>query len=268
MNIQTYIVDAFTDRAFTGNPAGVCLLEKPISAELMQSIALELNLSETAFLLNLEKHSYSIRFFTPHIEIDFCGHATMASAKIVLDKVALEEVRFTTSQKLHLIGRYADNAIKMVFPMYDTVVYEPEQEVYDALGVGEPITTRLSKDLDMLLIEVLDKRTLLEISPLYEKLIKSSANLKEVVITCKSEDEGFDFYSRCFAPWLGINEDPVTGAAHSVLAKYWSDKLGVSEMSAYQLSKRGGFLKLTILSDMALEVRSNAKIIFEGKLIV
>ncbi|MFC4222242.1 PhzF family phenazine biosynthesis protein [Flagellimonas marina] len=268
MNIKTYIVDAFTDLPFTGNPAGVCLLDTPISEELMQSIASELNLSETAFLLKMENGTYSIRFFTPKVEINFCGHATLASAKIVFDKIGVDEVCFKTPKDLYLRAKKAKSSINMVFPVYNTVDYEPKQKVYDALGIGKPIATRLSKDLDMLLIEVPDKEVLLNVSPNFQKVLESSNTLKEIVITTKSKEREFDFYSRCFAPWLGIDEDPVTGAAHSVLAKYWGDKLGISKMSAYQLSERGGFLNLVMLSDTELEVRSDAKIMFEGVLMV
>lgn len=266
IKIRTFIVDAFTDEPFKGNPAGVCLLDTAIDGKTMQSIAAELNLSETAFLSKTSGDKYSIRYFTPSIEVDFCGHATLASSKIIMDKLGKVKVDFTTGSGLKLNATYEGNYIKMKFPLYGTTPYTPNQKLFDAFKVENSISTRLSKDLDMLLIEVKDKQTLLNIEPNYQKAIESSNILKEVVITTKSEDKAYDFYSRLFAPWIGINEDPVTGASHSVLAKYWGDILQKEKMSAFQLSDRGGFLNLTIIGDTELEVQSKAQIVFEGEL--
>lgn len=265
MNIKTFIVDSFTNIPFKGNPAGICLLEGVISIEIMQSIAAELNLSETAFLLKTKNNHFTIRYFTPTVEIDFCGHATLAASKIILDRFNIEAVHFTTYKGLQLNASIEGEHIKMLFPLYETTDYIPDQKLNDAFGIGCAISTKFSKDLDMLIIEVKDKQTLLDINPDYQKAIESSEIIKEVVITTKSEDKDYDFYSRCFCPWVGINEDPVTGASHSVLAKYWSTILNKKEMSAFQLSRRGGFLKLKIINDTELEVRSNARIVFEGE---
>ncbi|MEO9802603.1 MAG: PhzF family phenazine biosynthesis protein [Reichenbachiella sp.] len=268
MKIRTFIVDAFTNKPFQGNPAGVCLLDQAIDPMKMQSIASELNLSETAFLLKTKASSnhYNIRYFTPTVEVDFCGHATLASSKIVLDKLDLNKVDFTTHSGLRLEASHEYPFIKMIFPLYDTTSYLPNQKLYEAFGIENPVSTRFSEDLDMLIIEVVDKQALQDVNPDFQKAIESSKTIKELVVTAKSEDEGYDFYSRCFCPWIGINEDPVTGASHSVLAKYWSEKLSKKDMSAFQLSKRGGFLNLSIKSETELEVRSCAKIVFEGTL--
>lgn len=266
MNIKTFIVDSFTNEPFKGNPAGVCLLDSPIKVETMQSIASELNLSETAFLLKTENNHFTIRYFTPTVEIDFCGHATLAASKIILDKLNNQTVDFTTYKGLQLNARLDKEYIKMLFPLYETIDYNTNQKLNDAFGIENAISTKFSKDLDMLIIEVKDKQTLLNINPNYQKAIESSETIKEVVITSKSEDKSYDFYSRCFCPWIGINEDPVTGASHSVLAKYWSIILNKKEMSAFQVSNRGGFLKLKIINDTELEVRSNARIVFEGEM--
>ena len=268
MKIKTFIVDSFTNTPFKGNPAGVCLLEEPMTPNIMQSIATELNLSETAFLLKTENNHFTIRYFTPTVEIDFCGHATLAASKIILDTLNHKTVDFTTYKGLQLNATLESEYIKMLFPLYETTAYSPNQQLNDAFGIENTISTRFSKELDMLIIEVKDKQTLLNIDPDYQKAIESSDTIKEVVITAKSEDSEYDFYSRCFCPWIGINEDPVTGASHSVLAKYWGDILHKKEMSAFQVSSRGGFLKLKIISDTALEVRSNARIIFEGEMIL
>lgn len=267
MQIKTFIINAFTNKSFSGNPAGVCLLDSMIGEEKMQAIASELNLSETAFLhKKTEKDAYSIQYFTPTVEIDFCGHATLASAKLVLDKLNQKHVEFTTQKGLKISANKQEAYIKMQFPIYETVNYPTNKMLFEAFGIENTSTSRYCKELDMLIIEVADKDHLLQISPNYQKALESSKTIKEVVITAKSEEEEYDFYSRCFCPWIGIDEDPVTGASHSVLAKYWGEKLDKKEMSAYQLSKRGGFLNLKILDAERLEVSSNAQIVFEGML--
>lgn len=264
MKIKTFIVDSFTNTPFKGNPAGVCLLDEPLTVDTMQNIAAELNLSETAFVIKKEDNHFAIRYFTPTVEIDFCGHATLASAKIILDKMNYKSVDFTANKGLQLNAKLDGDFIKMLFPLYNTVTYSPNEKLKKAFGIGNPIAVRFSKDLDLLVIEVKNKQSLMDIHPNFQEALESSDEIKVVVITVKSTDKEYDFYSRCFVPWVGINEDPVTGAAHSVLAKYWGDALNKKEMSAYQLSKRGGFLNLKILNDEQLEVKSNAQIIFEG----
>lgn len=264
--MKVFIIDSFTNEAFKGNPAGVCLLESDISIATMQSIASELNLSETAFLKQSQKDEteYTIRYFTPTVEIAFCGHATLAASKLVLHHFKKSEVRFTTFQNLKLSASTVGKNIIMKFPVYNAVNYIPNTKLYESLGINNAVTTQFSKDLEMVLIEVPDKESLQNIKPDFIKMIHSSDILKGVIVTAKSQDKNYDFYSRCFCPWIGIDEDPVTGSSHSVLAKYWSNLLNKTVLSAYQLSKRGGFMKLKIHSETELEVISEAKIIFEG----
>ncbi len=264
--MKVFIIDAFTDKVFKGNPAGVCLLENEISTEMMQAIANELNLSETAFLkqINNSGTDYSIRYFTPTVEIDFCGHATLASAKLILHRLQKPLVNFTTFHNLKLSATSQGENIRMKFPIYQTIDFAPTKELYEAFGITNPIATKFSKDLGMLIVEVSDKETLLNIKPDFVKAIQASDKIKGLIVTAKSTDKEFDFYSRCFCPWIGIDEDPVTGSSHSALARYWGEILGKSEMKAFQSSKRGGFMELKILNDAELEVTSNAKIIFEG----
>lgn len=154
----------------------------------------------------------------------------------------------------------------MKFPLYDTEAYEPNSELYKALGISSALNARYASALDMLVLEVSDKNAITAINPDYSGLIKSSDHLKELVITAKSDDTEYDFYSRCFCPWIGINEDPVTGASHSVLAKYWSKILNKTEMLAYQSSKRGGYIHLKIINETELEVTSQAHIALEGNI--
>ncbi|WP_420580869.1 PhzF family phenazine biosynthesis protein [Reichenbachiella sp.] len=268
MSIKSFIVDSFTDQPFAGNPAGVCLLNESIDESLMQSIAAEFNLSETAFLLktNDQKNHYSIRYFTPTVEIDFCGHATLAASKVLMSEEKHEHVDFTTYKGLDLSASQDGAFVLMNFPLFDSEVNEPNQKLLDAFGIVNPIAIQFAKALDMLVIEVKNKEALLAIKPDFQEALKSSDEVKELVVTTKSEDKEYDFYSRCFCPWIGINEDPVTGASHSVLAKYWAEKLNKQELSAYQLSSRGGYLHLKVINPSTLEVRSNASIVFKGTL--
>ncbi len=266
--MRTFIIDAFTDQPFKGNPAGVCLIEKEISVETMQAIAAELNLSETAFLTPSETDSskYFIRYFTPTVEIDFCGHATLASAKLTLHHFGQKFVQFETFKHLELSAASDGENINMKFPLYDTVPFEPSQKLLQAFGINTFLSAKFAPELQMLLIEVKDTKTLENLKPDFVKALEVSDQIKELVVTNQSEDHEYDFYSRCFCPWIGINEDPVTGAAHSVLAKYWGKILNKTEMNAFQASKRGGFMRLRILSETELEVVSKACLVFEGKI--
>ena len=264
--MKVYIIDAFTTEAFKGNPAGVCIVENDISVKTMQSIAYELNLSETAFVSRSEisETEYLIRYFTPTVPIDFCGHATLAAAKVILHQTGKSEVNFTTFHNLKISAMSSSENIKMNFPLYDTVDYSPNDDLYEALGIDNSVATKYAKELDMVVIEVANKDTLISIQPNFVNLANTSKSYKAVIVTSKSKDSKYDFYSRCFCSWIGIDEDPVTGSSHSVLAKYWSEILNKKEMVAFQASKRGGSMQLKIVSNKELEVVSNAKIIVEG----
>mgnify|MGYP003606928237 CR=1 FL=1 len=264
--MKVYIIDAFTTEAFKGNPAGVCIVESEISVETMQSIATELNLSETAFITpsNDSGTEYSIRYFTPTVPIDFCGHATLAAAKVILHKMEKSVVHFTTFHNLKISAMHSGENIKMTFPLYDSADYIPNEDLYEALGITNVITTKYAEELDMVVIEVADKDTLQNLKPDFVKLAKTSKKFKAVIVTSKSNDSTYDFYSRCFCSWIGIDEDPVTGSSHSILAKYWNKILYKKEMVAFQASKRGGSMQLKIISDKELDVTCNAKIIVEG----
>ncbi|UZO81620.1 PhzF family phenazine biosynthesis protein [Aquimarina sp. ERC-38] len=268
MKIQTFIVDSFTNQLFSGNPAGICLLEKDLDQTTMQNIAAELNLSETAFIRPFpnEKGNYSIQYFTPTVEIEFCGHATLAAAKVIFEKTSLFEVQFTTNYNLVLKAFKGEENITLYFPLYHTIDHTPDQKLLEAFTVKNICEAKFSEDLNMVIVEVSDKETLANLKPNFQKAGKLSTTISGLIVTCKSDDKKYDFYSRCFGPWIGIDEDPVTGSAHSVLALSWAKKLNKKEMKAYQLSERGGYLDLKIMNDHQLEVRSNACILFEGAL--
>jgi PhzF family phenazine biosynthesis protein len=267
MKIKIFLVDSFTDEAFKGNPAGVCLLDEKIPEKLMQNIAMEVNAAETAFVTKDSSgdNKFFIRYYSPQVEIAFCGHATVASAKVLFEKNNYESVEFTTHHGLNLSASKHEDKLRMIFPLFKTTTFISDK-ISDSLGIKTYEDSRYCKDNQDLVVRVIDKETLQSIRPDFNKLKAASAEFRGVCVTAPSKDEGYDFYSRFFAPAVGINEDPVTGSAHSVLAKYWSDILGKKELSAYQLSVRGGYLKLKILEDNSLEVISNAKITIEGEL--
>lgn len=268
MKLSIYIINSFTSESFKGNPAGVCLLQQKISEELMQSVASELNLSETAFISLQDKQTYSIRYFTPTVEIDFCGHATLAASKLILEKFNCNQVNFVTDKKLHLSAEKYNSEIKMIFPLYNYYQKNISDSLRSAFGISTSIDTVFNEDLSLFIIEVSSKEELLAIAPHFSEACLVPDKIKELVITCKSDDNEYDFYSRCFCPWIGINEDPATGAVHSVLANYWGNRLNKNTLNAFQCSDRGGYLKLTILNETELEVISSAKIVFEGQLTV
>jgi len=264
MKITTFVVDAFTDVAFKGNPAGVCLLEQPASDALMQSIAAELKHSETAFIQLSSKGPLSIRYFTPTVEIAFYGHATLGAAKVMLERFEKSEVHFITGKQLHLSAKKDKTDVVMQFPLYKAQPCQLKQDVQKALGLVQVTDAAYSPELQMAMLRVSSKEALMELRPDYDLLVQSEPDIKGLIVTA-SGDVHYDFYSRCFCPWIGIDEDPVTGAAHSMSADYWSKQLGKTEMTACQCSSRGGYLKLTV-KDQALEVRSNAVIVLQGEM--
>jgi PhzF family phenazine biosynthesis protein len=270
MTIQTYIIDAFTDKAFKGNPAGVCLLDAEIDENLMQSIAAELNLSETAFLVkdSTQKNTYHIRYFTPQVEIAFCGHATLASSKLMQEKEKLTEVTFHTHHNLKIPVSLSNQIIKMNFPLYPLESYKATESIFEGLGIMKYVWGGYAKELDMAVLEVANADIVRNLNPNFNTLLNDRSGIKELVVTSISDNPEYDFISRCFCPWAGINEDPVTGAAHSVLSGYWKNKLNKTSFSAYQVSKRGGSLLINIVSENSIEVIGNAIIILKGEIIL
>ncbi len=258
-----YQVDAFTDVPFKGNPAAVCLLADKVPPVWMQALAAEMNLSETAFLLS-EGDAWRLRWFTPKKEVDLCGHATLASAKILFDsqKNSREKpIKFLT-QSGELLARWVDDAIELNFPAMVSKNIHSDVDVVRALGF-KPLAGVCSGNYA--LFEAPDP----EFLRAYQANIAGLKTLpmNQVIITAKSNDPEFDFISRFFAPHLGIDEDPVTGSAHCLLAPYWSKKLGKTSFSAYQASQRGGCLKIR-LSGKRVLITGQATVIFRAVLFV
>lgn len=258
--IKIFTVDAFTDVPFRGNPAAVCLPDENLDEGLMQKIAFEMNLSETAFVVK-NGDGFSLRWFTPESEVELCGHATLASAHILWQEKILgksETAVFHTLYKGILKAELTKKGITLDFPVNIPQKSSEVPELTEALGL-KPKTILTTED--HYLAEFNSEEEIINAFPdfaLLKKLTKFG-----IIITSVSENEKFDFISRFFAPKKGINEDPVTGSAHCVLAPYWSEKLGKNTLSAFQASKRGGELLLTLKNDRVL-ITGNAVTIMSG----
>jgi PhzF family phenazine biosynthesis protein len=248
MSLAIYQVDAFTDKPFAGNPAAVCILPEPGDARWMQQVATEMNLSETAFLYR-QYDGYSLRWFTPAVEVDLCGHATLASAHILWEAGHLqvsEQARFFTRSGLLTADRKGA-WIEMDFPAKLEEQADAPPDLLQALGVPVNSTRYIGKNVFDYLVEVASEEIVRGLQPNFS--ILSSVQARGVIVTSRASTPGYDFVSRFFAPQVGVNEDPVTGSAHCCLTPYWSKRLGKSEMVAYQASPRGGVLRVRASGD-------------------
>ena len=233
--MKYFIVDAFTDKLFKGNPAGVCLLNEWLDSDIMQNIAFENNLSETAFIVNRENH-YELRWFTPEVEVDLCGHATLAGAFIIsryVDRNAAV-MHFKTMSGVLTVCKTGDT-YELDFPARKPKRIELTAQMNQSIGMAA-LEAHLSRDL-LLLLE--NEQQVRGLAPDFT-LIKQIPDCMAVIVTAKGQTT--DFVSRFFAPAVGIPEDPVTGSAHSTLIPFWAERLNKEEMIASQLSKRGGTL--------------------------
>jgi phenazine biosynthesis protein PhzF family len=241
--MKYYVVDAFADEVFKGNPAGVCILDNPIDDNTMQKIAGENNLSETAFIVK-NGSKYDLRWFTPKSEIDLCGHATLGASYVISNyiDVGIENMIFNTASGTLKVKRNGD-LYEMDFPSREPEKIELSNEIIsEAIGI-KPIEIYLSRDL---LVVLETEKQVEELTPNFSKMINLEKGLG-VIVTASGTD--VDFVSRCFYPKLGVNEDPVTGSAHSNLIPFWSHRLNKAVMIAKQLSERGGTLYCKVDED-------------------
>lgn len=253
MSLTILQVDAFTDRPFSGNPAGVCVTQKPLEADFMQAIAAEMNLSETAFLYPLEgpiEGGYSLRWFTPAVEVDLCGHGTLASAHVLWSEghLAPGAIAHFNTKSGWLSATKKENWIELNFPAQPVAVTpHVTPQLIKSLCCGSNIRTVTKNDVNYL-VEVQSEKVLQALEPDFDEIRKLPVH--GIIATAPADSEEYDFVSRYFAPAVGINEDPVTGSAHTSLAPYWQEKLGKSEMLAQQISERGGTIRVRcVLSD-------------------
>lgn len=263
MTVPIYQVDAFTDASFKGNPAAVVLLETPAEAEWMRSVAAEMNLSETAFVCPREG-GFNLRWFTPKVEVELCGHATLASAHVLWESGLVpddHEILFLTrSGRLPI--RKEGEFIQMNFPSVKVISGTLPEGVLPAIG-AQPSFTGISGEKWML--EFADESTVRSLAPDFAALRRVRG--RGLIATSRSSRPGVDFVSRYFAPWVGIDEDPVTGSAHTILATYWAAKLGKGELIAQQVSSRGGTLRMKLSGDRVW-IAGRAVTVFRGELFV
>lgn len=267
--MKTYIVNSFTNVPFKGNPAGVCILDTAISEERMLAIAKELGLSETSFIVkNKDDDKYSIRFFSPKMEIPLCGHATLATAKVLFSEYDLTEVNFTNIQDLNLHAKSIDDEILMEFPLYQTTPEDAPDKLIKALEIDHIVNSEYNAETNILLIEIKSTDTLKNLAPDFQKLFDATKKYNGVLITAASDEDEYDFHSRYFWPWSGTFEDPVTGGTHTFLTPYWSKRLGKKKMKSFQSSERSGFMEVEILNEESISIKSKAVIVFRGELMI
>ncbi|MCX5847489.1 MAG: PhzF family phenazine biosynthesis protein [Deltaproteobacteria bacterium] len=238
-------IDAFTDRPFRGNPAAVCILSRHRDDTWMQSVAREMNLSETAFLEKRED-GFNLRWFTPAVEVELCGHATLASAHALWEIGYLnpkEQARFFTKSGL-LTAALTDDWIEMNFPVEPETSASAPPDLSRALGVG---FTYVGKNRFDYLVEIDSEESIRRINPDFSLL--ATIPMRGVIVTSPSRSTEYDFVSRFFAPQVGVNEDPVTGSAHCCLGPYWGARLGKHETVGYQASSRGGIVRVRMDKD-------------------
>jgi PhzF family phenazine biosynthesis protein len=255
-------VDAFTNIPFGGNPAAVCILPEPADEQWMQHVAREMNLSDTAFLYRQED-GFQLRWFTPATEVDLCGHATLASAHILWEEGHLspeQQARFYTRSGLLTAERQGE-WIALDFPATPAEPVDTPAALSQALGAELAYVGKNQSDY---LVEVDSEATLRALAP--DLNLLKGMPVRGVIVTGGSASPEYDFVSRFFAPRLGIDEDPVTGSSHCTLAPFWSQRLGKSEMTAYQASPRGGVLRVGVLGDR-IAIRGQAITVLHGELL-
>lgn len=247
MGLPLFHVDAFTDRPFAGNPAAVCLLPSWKANGWLQDVARELNLSETAFLVQIAD-GFDLRWFTPKAEVDLCGHATLASAHVLWQQGVVksgEEIRFSTRSGILKAVRMGD-AIELDFPLEPDEPADPPANLLPALGVSARYVGKNRFDY---VVEVESEQVLRQVTPDFKLL--GMIPCRGVIVTSRSADPQFDFASRAFFPRLGVDEDPVCGSAHCCLGPFWQRRMRKNHFVAYQASARGGVVKVRVAEDRA-----------------
>jgi PhzF family phenazine biosynthesis protein len=264
MSLDLYQVDAFTDRPFGGNPAAVCLLPEPREAEWMQLVAREMNLSETAFLHAEDDGGWRLRWFTPAIEVELCGHATLASAHVLWESGRLapgEPARFHTLSGL-LTAERRDGLIELDFPTRTAEELEPPEGLAAALGVTPRFVGRSRYDY---LLEVASEEEVRTAVPDHARL--RTLAVRGVIVTAAGAPSGpYDFVSRFFAPGSGVDEDPVTGSAHCTLGPFWAARLGRTSFLAWQASERGGAVRVRVEGER-VKLGGQAVTVLRGQLV-
>lgn len=262
--LTIYQVDAFTSEPFKGNPAGVCILRNEPPAEWMQNIAMEMNLAETAFVFP-GNDCYKIRFYTPEVEVELCGHATLSASHILYETGIAnpdEKIRFSSKAGELRIRKNKDWII-MDFPVCNPEKMRITPDFEKLTGSAPLELYRAGTGWTLALLK--DEEEVRNMSPNFF-LMKNSV-FGDLIVTAPSSDKDYDFCVRCFAPVMGINEDPVTGSAHCILAPFWSGKTGRSDFVSHQVSKREGILKVSLKGNR-VEISGQAITIFKAVMLI
>ncbi|MFD5075354.1 PhzF family phenazine biosynthesis protein [Streptomyces sp. NPDC058371] len=264
------IVDAFTDRPFAGNPAGVLLLDAFPDDEWLQNVAREVNHAETAYAHRLPEGGaadWALRWFTPATEVAMCGHATLATAHVLHTTGSHEgPVRFATRSGVLIATPHEDGSLTLDFPTAPLTPVEVPEGAAQALGAAPLAAFDTGPNVGDLLVELTDEKTVRGLAPDHKGLARHSQ--RGVIATARAEDptRGYDFVSRCFFPNVGIDEDPVTGSAHTALAPFWSERLGRPALTGLQASPRSGLVRTELRGDRTL-LTGRAVTVIEGDLL-
>jgi len=282
-------VDAFTQKPFAGNPAGVCVFEHGLPEDtIMQQVALEMNVSETAFSTpkSTNSNEFNLRWFTPQTEVNLCGHATLATAHILFTEFPLyskhETLIFHTLSGTLIVSKVPNSdRLQMNFPQGCPTKVTLGDTIFDSLTELLPINSK-DEIVDIfycattkkLLVEVATYKAIQNLAPKYEQLVKinfgETLNVRGIIVTTRGGNDPeiaqYDFCSRYFAPWVGINEDPVTGSAHTVLGVYWAKKLNKNPLFAFQASARGGEMGTNLIDNNRILLEGNAVTVLRGKI--
>jgi PhzF family phenazine biosynthesis protein len=269
MKLPTFLIDTFTPTPFKGNPTAVCQTNEELSYQTMLFVARELNCPVTAFIKikAYGRNNYDIRYFTTTTEIPACGHATLASAKFLQEQnTGHNNLLFHATNNTVIKTVVEGTRIIMAYPVFSMEDCVINNKLMDSLHLQSYKAYGYTKELETLFIEV-DPDTLRTLQPNYSALVRADDNIKEVVITSSSDEKHYDYLLRSFCPWIGIDEDPVTGSVHSVLANFWKGKLEKSNMNVYQASERGGELVVKAFDDK-VEIGGEAVIVFKGEILL
>lgn len=259
MKLKIYQVDAFTDKVFGGNPAAVCPLDHWLDDKLMQKIAMENNLAETAFYVK-SGNEYQLRWYTPTVEVDLCGHATLAAAFVLFnfENHPGSQINFLSPHSGKLTVTKQDDLLTLNFPADTVEPVEPFKALTDGFNI---LPVEILKGKTDYLLVFRNEKEITEIIPQFNKI--ALLNARGVIVT--AHGNSVDFVSRFFAPQSGVNEDPVTGSAHTTLTPYWAKELGKNELTAVQLSKRKGYLNCKLL-DNRVEISGRARLYLKGEI--
>ncbi len=261
-----YLLDTFSEEKFKGNPTPICFLDGVLDKQTMCALAKEFSAPVTAFVAPAkDDHTFPIRYFTVTGEIPACGHATIGAAFVLFNILGKKHIVFETKEKIRLKARKEGDITYIGYPKFERTDFDIPMELLEALGIENSKTHFFCRELESLFIELNDEREVSQVQPDFNRLTQSTGKVKEVVIMSRSDGQHYDFVLRSFCPWIGIDEDPVTGSVHSVLGHFWKDITQKDDLIAWQASPRGGKVFIRALQN-GVEIGGSSSVIIEGEL--